>query len=308
MLVFFIGVLNVTVTEGKINGLIFYANIVWTYKDIFFTQVGGKNAVMIFLKTFIAWLNLDFEIETCFVKGLTAFWKTWLQYIFPFYIWIIAGLIIVATRYSTRLTNHLGNRAVPLLATLFLLSYMKLLRVVVSFLEFSILSRIDYAHDNYNESPSRIVVWSVDGCLGYFEFPHILLFLAGLITLLFLWMPYTLLLFLMQWLRRLRQRGILKWIMRFNPLYDAHFAPLKSKHHYWFGALLLARGVLLVTFASSFAVPQDINLFLLLILVVFLVYYMVLNHPYKNRGTLILHSSYLINLIVLSGFFFFAYR
>ena len=136
LLVFFIGILNVTVTEGKINGLIFYANMVWTYKDIFFMQVGGKNAVMIFLKTFIAWLNLDFGIETCFVKGLTAFWKTWLQYIFPFYIWIIAGLIIVATRYSTRLTNLLGNRAVPLLATLFLLSYMKLLRVVVSSLEF----------------------------------------------------------------------------------------------------------------------------------------------------------------------------
>ena len=96
--------------------------------------------------------------------------------------------------------------------------------------------------------------------------------------------------------------------MRFNPLYDAYFAPLKPKHHYWFGVLLFARGVLLVIFASSFAIPQDINLLLLLILGVFLVYYMVLTHPYKNRGTLILQSSYLVNLIVLSGFFFFAYR
>ena len=303
---FFIGVLNVTVTEGTINGLIFYANIVWTYKDIFFTQNENKNVGMVFLKTFIAWLNLDFGIETCFVKGLTAFWKTWLQYIFPFYVWIIAGAIIVATRHSTRLTNFLGNRAVPLLATLFLLSYMKFLRVVVSSLEFSILSHIDYVHTY--ESPSQLVVWSVDGSLAYFEFPHILLFMAGLITLLFLGMPYTLLLFIMQWLRRLPQHGVLKWIMRFNPLYDAYFAPLKHKHHYWFGALLLARGILLVTFASSFAIPQDINLLLLLVLAVFLVYYMVLNRPYKSSGILILQSSYLINLILLSGFFFFAYR
>ena len=308
LLVFFIGILNVTVTKGTINGLIFYANIVWTYKDTFFPQEGSQNinAMIIFLKIFIAWVNLDFGIETCFVKRLNAFWKTWLQFVFPFYMWIIAGLIIMVTRHSTRLTNLLGNRAVPLLATLFLISYMKLLRIVVSSLEFSVLHHINYTHAD--ESPSRLIVWSVDGSLDYFKFPHILLFLAGLVTLLFLWMPYTLLLFLMQWLRRLPQRGLLKWVMHFNPLYDAYFAPLKHKHHYWFGALLLARGLLLVTFASSFAIPQDVNLLLLLILGVFLIYYMVLNHPYKSTGILILQSSYLMNLILLSGFFFFSYR
>ena len=166
--------------------------------DIFFTKEGSKNAVIIFLKTSIAWVNLDFGIETCFVKGLTAFWKTWLQFVFPFYIWTIAGLIIVVTRRSTKLTNILGNRAVPLLATLFLLSYIKLLRTVVSCLEFSVLSQVGYM--NASKSSSRLVVWSVDGSLAYFEFPHFLPFVARLFTLLFLWMPYTLLLFLMQWL------------------------------------------------------------------------------------------------------------
>ena len=73
LLVFFIGILNITVTEGKINGLIFYANIVWAYKDIFFMQVGGKNAVMIFLKTFIAWLNWILELRL-------ALWRDWLHF------------------------------------------------------------------------------------------------------------------------------------------------------------------------------------------------------------------------------------
>ena len=303
LLVFFIGILNITITQGTINGLIFYANIVWTYKDIFFTQLGSKNAVIIFLKTFIAWINLDFGIETCFVQGLNAFWKTWLQFVFPFYMWAIAGLIIVATRRSTRLTYLLGNRAVPLLATLFLLSYMKLLRTVVSCLEFSVLSQVVYT--NTSKSSSRLVIWSVDGSLAYFEFPHILLFVAGLFTLLFLWMPYTLLLFLMQWLRTLPQRGLLKWVMQLHPFYDAYFAPLKHKHHYWLGALLLARGILLVTFISTFAIPQDINLLLLLIFGVSLLYYVTLNRPYKSSGILVLQSSYLVNLIILSGFIFF---
>ena len=37
LLAFSITILNITVTQGTIDGLIFYANIIWTYKDIFFT-------------------------------------------------------------------------------------------------------------------------------------------------------------------------------------------------------------------------------------------------------------------------------
>ena len=116
LIVLFISALNLTVTEGKINGLIFYANIVWTYKSILFAnQIPGE---LIFFKIFIAWLNLDFGIETCFINDLNAFWKSWLQFIFPFCLWSIAGLMVVLARYSVRLTILFGNKAVPVLATL----------------------------------------------------------------------------------------------------------------------------------------------------------------------------------------------
>ena len=298
LLVFFISVFNLTVSQGMINGLIFYANIMWIYQRIFFPEEQKLNILLVSLKTFIAWINLDFGIETCFVNGLTTIWKTWLQFIFPLYIWAIAGLIIVAAKYSTKLTNLLANRAVPVLNTLILLSYMKLLRIVASALEFSTISR-------YPEG-STSVVWSKDGNLTYFGFPHVLLFLAGLGTLLFLWLPYTLLLFSIQWLRRLPLYMLLKWIMRFHPVFDAYFAPLKLKHQYWFGVLLLARGILLVIFASTFTVPQSINLLLLLIFGILLLFYMVLKRPYKNKAVLLLQSSFLINLTILSGLAIFA--
>ena len=298
LLVLVISAFNLTVTQGMINGLIFYANIVWTYQCIFFPEEQKLNTLLVFLKTFIAWVNLDFGIETCFVDGLTAFWKTWLQFVFPFYIMAIAGLIIVAAKYSTRLTNLLANKAVPVLNTLFLLSYMKLLRIVAAALEFSTITE-------YPEG-STSVVWSKDGNLSYFGFPHILLFLAGLATLLFLWLPYTLLLFSIQWLRRLPFFMLTKWIMRFHPVYDAYFAPLKHKHQYWFGVLLLARGILLVIFASTFTVPQSINLLLLLIFGIILLFYMALTQPYKNKAVLLLQSSFLMNLTLLSGFAIFA--
>ena len=125
LLVFFILALNLTATQGIINGVIFNINILWAYKIIFFAADIGAFT---FLQVFIAWLDLDFGIETCFFVGLDAYWKIWLQFL---YIWVIAGVIIVACRYSSRLTNLIGNRAVPLLVTLILLSYMKLLRTVI---------------------------------------------------------------------------------------------------------------------------------------------------------------------------------
>ena len=68
-LVLFILVLNLTVTQGFINGIIFYANIIWAYKIILFpscNNIIGKNYLLMFLQGFVAWLNLDLGIETCF--------------------------------------------------------------------------------------------------------------------------------------------------------------------------------------------------------------------------------------------------
>ena len=297
LLVFFISALNLTVTQGLINGLIFYANIVWTYQSLFFLHEKKSNAVLMLLKIFKAWINLDFGIETCFINGLTAFSKTWLQFVFPFYILTISGLIIMAMKHSIRLTMLLGDKAVPVLDTLLLLSYMKLLRVVIASLEFSTISK--YPQE------LTLLVWSIDGNLDYFGPKHISLFIVGLATLLFLWLPYTLLLFGMQWLRRISNFRLLRWIVRFHPVFDAYFAPLKHKHHYWFGVLLIARGILLVTFVSSFDIPQNINFLLLLFCAIVLLYYMIIAHPYKNSKILILQSSFFANLALLSGFFLF---
>ena len=144
LLVFFILALNLTATQGLINGVIFYANIVWAYKIILFpadTRAKYLFPFFTFLHVFIAWLNLDFGIETCFFVGLDAYWKIWLQFLFPFYIWAIAGVIIIACRYSSRLTYLIGSRGVPLLATLFLLSYMKLLRTVIDAISVAVIAQ-----------------------------------------------------------------------------------------------------------------------------------------------------------------------
>ena len=77
--------------------------------------------------------------------------------------------------YSSRLTNLIGDRAVPLLATLFLLSYTKLLCIVTTILELRVLVHYPYK--------SKIIVWYMDGSLPYCQHPHIYPFIVAIITL-----------------------------------------------------------------------------------------------------------------------------
>ena len=119
-------VLNLTVSVGTINGLIFYTNIVKANHATFIPP----NTTNSFLSWFIAWINLD--IETCFYNALDAYVKTWLQFVFPLYIWFLVITIIVLSHYYTFAARLSGRNAVPVLATLFLLSYAKLLRIIMT--------------------------------------------------------------------------------------------------------------------------------------------------------------------------------
>ena len=292
-LVFFILALNLTVTQGLINGLIFYANIVWAYKIILFPSEIQENHWLVFLQVFIAWLNLDFGIESCFCVGLDAYWKAWLQFLFPFYIWAIAGVIIVACHYSSRLTNLIGNRAVPLLATLFLLSYMKLLCTIIDATSVAVIAQ-------YPQNTSY-VVWYLDGNLRYCQHPHIYLFIAAMVTLVFLWLPYTLLLLFIQPLRRVSYLRPLKWINKLAPVYDAYFSHLKDKHQYWFGTMLLVRGILLVIMTVTSAANPELNVFILFLSIAFFFFFIAVKNVYKRMTVRVLESASLLNLIILSA-------
>ena len=266
LLVIFIKLLNLTVSQGTINGLVFYANIIWAYQDIFLSDVVGKTQ---FLYTFIAWLNLDFGIEICFFQGLTAFRKTWLQFLFPLYIWSIAGGMILLAHYSERMTKLFGKNSVHVLATLFLLSYAKILRIVIDVLFPATL----YVYTNQRDPVKSLtkVVWALDGNLDYGRYPHIfLLVVILLIVIPFLWLPYSLILLFVQPLRRYSHHRPLKWVNRLTPFIEAYVGPLSAPNQHWVGLLLLARFTLLLVFTSTYANNPNTSLLALVIVVVVL--------------------------------------
>ena len=239
VLVLLIKALDLTVSYGLLNGLIFYSNIVHSIGFIFIPR-DQTNPLTIF----IAWTNLDLGIETCFFDGLTAYWKTWLQFLFPLYIWGISGIIILSAKHIGFVAKLMGNNSVPVLATLFLLSYAKLLRMIISVLSYSVL---EYPQ-------SQKVVWSLDGNIDFLGSQHLPLFVAAVAVLLILWLPYTLLLLLGQWLHKCNNRMVKYILLKLMPFLDAYYGPLKGTHRYWFGLLLLLRAMIFVIHAL---VPSD---------------------------------------------------
>ena len=286
VLVFLIKVLDLTISQGFINRIIFYANILQPNLHIFLPQMTRVNP----LTLFIAWLNLDLGIETCFVDGLTAYWKTWLQFVFPFYIWAIAGLIIVSARHSTRLARVMGNNSVPVLATLFLLSYAKLLRTIITIMSYTVV----------DTPQGQKTVWSADGNIDYLGPQHRCLFVAAIATLLFLWLPYTLLLLLGQWLHKINHQCVTRTLMKMKPFLDAHYGPLKDKHHYWFGVFLCMRVIILLISAVVPANNFSVFTLSMSITAVALISFTSIGPAvYHNTATSTFEISLFINLALL---------
>ena len=292
VLVFFIKVFDLTVAHGTINGLIFYANAVWINQGIFFSNVSGHNNKILLqffdiMKAFIAWLNLDFGIETCFFNGLDAYWKTWLQFAFPFYLWFLAGLIVLLCHYSIRATRLFGNNAVGVLCTVILLSYMKLLRTIVSALSPAVLQQFNPYGTKW--------VWLMDGNVEYLGFRHSFLFGAALLMLLFLWLPYTFALLFVRYLQRFPCAT--RFMPNLKPFIDFYTGPLKVKHHYWVGLTLLGRVVLAITVIVSQTVSPSLSIGLLCIMSA--IFCALVVNVYKSTLIAFLELLFLFNVISL---------
>ena len=282
VLVFVLFVLNLTVTDGAINTLILYANIISINTSVFFPSMNQFSPIY----TFISLANLDLGIQTCFYNGMDDYAKVWLQLAFPFYLILIATLIIIKSRYFTTIQRLTARRALPVLATLFLLSYTKILRIVSNVLFF-------YSTITHLPSKHTTLVWSVDANVPLFGVRFTVLFIVCLILFLIL-VPFNVILLFTRTLSRFR------FINKFKPLLDAYQGPYKDKYYYWIGLQLLIR----IVFFGLSSVDRNINLIVSAILLAIFSGICGVMQPYKsktkNYQELILifnlHGLYVISL------------
>lgn len=184
----------------------------------------------------------------------------------------------------------MGRNAVKVLATLFLLSYTKLLQTIIAVLSFTVL---EYSNQ------SRSLVWLPDGNILYLKGKHIPLFVAAIVTLT-LSLPFTIILLFTQCLQRLNLR-VFFWIVKMKPLLDAYVGPYKDRYRFWTGFLLLVRIALLLTFSANLLGGPNFRL-LATTIACFFVFSMAwwFHGIYRKWHLDILESSYFLNLGCLS--------
>ena len=230
---------NMTVAVGTLNGLIFYANVVYANESILL-PFQTRN----FITVFISWLNLELGIDTCYFPGMDTYIKTWLQLAFPTYVILLVVLVIIISSYSTKFSNVIGKKdPVATLATLILLSYAKLLEICFKSLSVGILE--------YPDGSSEML-WLPDATVKYLSIKHIPLFIAAVLILL-VGLVYTSLLFSWQWLLYLPRWRIFRWSRnpKIQTFIETYHKPYTPKHRHWTGLLLIVRVVLYLVAATN---------------------------------------------------------
>ena len=274
LLVAMLFVFNLTVANGKINTIIFYANIININYLVFFPKHNSP------LYVFLSLLNLDLGIETCFYDGMDDYAKSWLQLLFPIYLLMIAGLLIKVSRYSVRIQRITARKVLPVLATLFLLSYTKIIRTISSVFCYSKIIHLP--------SESITLAWSVCTSIPLFGVKFIALFTVCIILLLIM-LPFNVILLFS------RKLTYFKFVNHLKPLLDTYHGPYKDKVSYWVGLQLFIRKVILGLSVFN----KDVNFLSASILfgVMFCIHGVV--NPFNSRFQNIQEALILLNLLAI---------
>ena len=229
LLIYLLYALNLTLTTGKLNGIIFYSqmlnntNILLHYQNAAAVNHGFVKFIFFCSRGILLLINLNisFNIPLCFYDGMTEILKSGLGLLFPVYLLsIVIGLIIIS-RYSVRLSNRIANSSIQVLVTVVHLSFSTLLTSLID-----VFTPV-YIHTNTSDVP--LVVWQNDGTVEYGKGSHlILMIVTGLVVGTILTTYLTVLLAGRPLMKINRIREYLR------PIYEAIHAPYKPNREFLF--------------------------------------------------------------------------
>ena len=288
LLIYLLYALKLTITNGTINGIIFYAqaaNCGITEFILYPTCTYYRHNTIAHCSqiaiSFLKILNLETGYALCLYNGMTMLVKNFFGLIFVLYLLSLVLMIIILSRYSTRLANKIANSSIQVLVTVLHLSFYKIMDSVIKIFSYTKV---------HTKNFGTINVWTYDGSVVYFSKDHaalmiFTLFIAGVFLV-----PYIVLL--------LGGRVLLKYSDKFRPVYEAIHGPYKEKKNYWFTArlfLLIAINVIYISLRSIN--PSYIVLFTSVLLIVFTIIQAHIR-PFKN------HLINMLDLLVMVLFLF----
>ena len=146
---------------------------------------------------------------------------------------------------------------------------------------------------------SQIAVWLYNRNIGYFSGKHIPLFTAAMVCLIFLFLPYTMLLIFSQCLQAKSELKIF-YSRYVKPFLDAYHAPYPNKHRYWTGLMLLLHLVLFLISAANALGDPNVNLLAIVITAILAPPTILGSRIYKTWSLGLLETSFILNLAILA--------
>jgi len=278
LLVISLSLLKMTVDKGTINGVIFYANIIYINRNLFYAEtIYGAPQI-------INMLNLDPPVGTCLYDGMTTLIKNVLEFLFPLYLWLLTGVLVLLIKKFPSVSRLLQSPP-QLLATLIYLSYSKLLQAISFIVTPVTVSVIQIGE----EGVDTYAGWYYDANIKYTDTFHFILVILSLLIFLILFVPFTVILTFPNYFLGY------KYVLHFKPIIDSYTAPYKDRWGFWLGVHL----VVLILFYIFSMIPEIDRRELMLIILLFLVILTAVQlyfKPYKNNWINFIDTLFLINL------------
>ena len=275
-------ILNLTVTAGTINGLILHTNMVWINNSSLHMQ----DRLVTVLLPYIYTANLGPFFEMCFYNRMNVYAQFWIQLTYPIYLMLIAVSLIIGSRYSSKLYRLTFNRALPVLATLFILTYTSILQAIARAPLYTTIITMP-SHSSKN-------LWLLDPTIPLFGWKFLLLIGAYLLLFLILLMVNALLLFTKPLMR-------FKVIHRFKPIIDAFQGPFKYQYYYWTGMQMLIRNAMVLFSVLKYNVGITLSCIIIITVAIIQGYI----QPYKNKLLNVQELLLLYNFAIMCVFLIF---
>ena len=259
---------NLTVVEGTISGVSFYANIMYLFGD--FMQ---DKLISVYLAKIILALNFGPTFVSCFSNEMDEFVRFLLNFIFSYYLLLLVFFIILgAHKFNLRIfrVEFIAKRAVPVLATLIVITYANLILLVINVLRNTSI---------YTYDPNTLIepykVWLFQPTLRYFSGRHLVLgMLAMIVTLLYL-IPLTVVILFGDLLRRNCIRSL--WFSHFlDVFHGAYRWPLG----FWLGLRLM-----IVIFLSALRIMLPNHIYISVFVLILILFFIetIAVKPYHKR-------------------------
>ena len=273
--------LSITISSKVFGGIVFFANMTEVSLRDSLTESNVYGHV---LNIIFSLLNLNLGFRVCFFKGMTALYKTALQFVFPIYLWQIVVVLVLLSRFSTRISNLISYSSVQVLATLFYMSFAKLLLTVIDI----------FTPVSVQTPQGDYIVWYIDGNVMYWkDTGHIILFSVAFgITLIYL-IPFLL------WTTCGSLALRVRCIRRRRNFLDAYQGRYREGWGWWFGARLWLLVCAYINYALLRGKDPSLLLCLHIILLTPFTFVQIYCKPFRGRLVNIVEGFILVNLVLM---------